>query len=274
LSTKRKTFRHRLLYYHLTFYGSLSWINQPISSRREPDKFQILAQFFEDYQNSALNHYCPTKSPSDPIGYSRFLLTSLTIIRVMHQKLCQDKRFERLQFHSIDITNIIDLFKFLVLPNREDMIRARDLYDYFNKFTNQLNPDLLTNIEEENSFGVYFANHSTKMKNYLNKLQAQVEQDKETKIQEVRKAKDKYHRLMNSIIDCPCTCYGEKQCRIEQQANNIEVNISECPIPSRQESALAVIFELRMPIEIRSYRDIIWQFINRTQTQTEDRFYE
>ena len=107
------------------------WINQPISSRREPEKFQILAQFFEDYQNSSLNHYCSKSSPSDPIGYSRFVLTSLTIIRVMHQKLCQDKRFERLQSHRIDITNLIDLFEYLIFPTREEMIRAHDLYEYF-----------------------------------------------------------------------------------------------------------------------------------------------
>ncbi|CAF4777168.1 unnamed protein product [Rotaria sp. Silwood2] len=43
----------------------------------------------------------------------------------------------------------------------------------------------------------------------------------------------------------------------------MKVEIYECPIPSRRESALAVIFELQMPIEIRCYRDILWQFINR-----------
>ena len=71
----------------------------------------MLSRFFDDYHNSALNHYRPKNSPADPIGYSRFILTSLMIIRAMHQKLCQDKRFERLQVHCIDIPNVIDLFR-------------------------------------------------------------------------------------------------------------------------------------------------------------------
>ncbi|CAF4312864.1 unnamed protein product, partial [Rotaria sordida] len=52
-------------------------------------------------------------------------------------------------YHSIDIPNIIDRFEHLVLLNRDDMIQS--------------NPDLLSNIEEESSFSVYFSHHSTKM---------------------------------------------------------------------------------------------------------------
>ena len=46
------------------------------------------------------------------------------------------------------------------------------------------------------------------------------------------------------------------------------------PIPSKYDSALAVIFELQMPIEVRCYREIIWQFINRLQTQPGKQMYE
>ncbi|CAF4951884.1 unnamed protein product, partial [Rotaria socialis] len=256
------------------------WIDRPPSSGRETEHFQMLAQFFDHYQSQALKHYCSKNDQADPIGYSQFILTSLTIICAMHHKLCQDQRFERLKFHCIDIPNMIVLFEYLVLLNREDMIRARSLYDYFQKFTHQSNPDILTDIEAENSFGVYFASHSTKMTNILRKIQTQSEQDKKDKIQEVQKAKDKYTRLMNSINGCPCTCYGElysnqcRRCRIEQQADSIGVSIYECPIPSKRASALAVMFELRMPIEVRCYRDVVWQFANRFQLQPVNRMYE
>ena len=36
----------------------------------------------------------------------------------------------------------------------------------------------------------------------------------------------------------------------------------------KHQSALAVIFELQMPIEIRFYRDILWIFINRPESVT------
>ena len=88
------------------------WINQPISSRRESDHFQMLSKFFEDYSLSALKYY----RPSDSIGYSRYLLTSLSIISIMHEKLCQDQRFERFKSHRIDLCHFPDLFQYLILP--------------------------------------------------------------------------------------------------------------------------------------------------------------
>ena len=252
------------------------WINQPLSSRRESDHFVMLARFFDDYYNAALNYY----RSKDSIGYSRFLLTSLSIIRVMHQKLSQDKRFERLQLHRIDIPNLLNLFEYLILPSRKEMINARDLYDYFSKFSDQSYPDILTDITSEDSFGVYFATHSTKMINCLKKIQIQIEQEKIMKMEEVRRGKDRYTRLMSSITGHSCMCYAQTddrlchRCRVEEQANNITVSIYENPIPSQQANALAVIFELRMPIEIRCYRDILWQFINRSQNSTNERMYE
>ncbi|CAF1024726.1 unnamed protein product [Adineta steineri] len=254
------------------------WLNGPLSSRREEENFEMLSHFYDDYQKSALNYYHSKKSSTDPIGYTRFILTSLTIIRAMHQKLCQDKRFKRLQFHCIDIPNILDLFEYLILTNRDDMIRARHLYDYFKKCLHQSYPDILTNIEDENSFGVYFASQTSKMNKCLQTLQTQSEKDKNAKIQEVKIAKDKYNQLMNSINGHPCTCYGDDRqchrCRIQQRADNIKVDIYECPIPTKETSALAVIFELRMPKEIRYYRDVIWQFRNRSQYQPQNRMYE
>ncbi|CAF1355441.1 unnamed protein product [Rotaria sordida] len=123
------------------------WINRSMSSHREIEYCQTLVKPFEDYQKQVLIHFCSRNFLIDQIGYSRFILTSLTIT----------------QYHSIDIPNIIDRFEHLVLLNHNDMIQVRNLYGYFNKFTNQSNPDLLSNIEEESSFSVYFSYHSTKM---------------------------------------------------------------------------------------------------------------
>ena len=66
-----------------------------------------------------------------------------------------------------------------------------------------------------------------------------------------------------SNLSCQCQySYGClrkcRRCNIRQDADTIKVHIFECPIPPERESALAVIFELQMPIEIRNYRDIIW----------------
>ena len=81
----------------------------------------------------------------------------------MHTKLCQDEKFKRLNQHSIEFPHLIDLFEFLVLPNREDMIRAKHLYDYFNEFVSKTYPDLLTDIKHFNTFGVHYADQSSVM---------------------------------------------------------------------------------------------------------------
>ncbi|CAF0995068.1 unnamed protein product [Adineta steineri] len=263
------------------------WINRPKASESEKNRFETLLDFFETYQSKALDYYGSKDVLMDSMGYSRFILTSLTIIRSIHQKLCHDQKFERLQLHAIRIPNLIELFEFLVLPNREDMTRARDLYDYFREFSRKQYPDLLTDIESADAFGVYYASQSSTMNDTLYKIRTQAELDKQTKIQEVNDAKERYKNQMNSIKDLPCECeynYSRRgnrylaiqceRCRINEEAKNIQVSCCECPLPSKDESALAVIFELQMPIEIRHYRDIIWQFVNRLKPQPPHDMYE
>jgi hypothetical protein len=97
-------------------------VNRTVLSENGGRRFEELQSFYEDYQRFALSHYYSDNKSSDAIGSSRFILTSLIIIRSMHQKLCADKRFERLKSHVIRIPQLIDLFEFLVLPNRDEMI--------------------------------------------------------------------------------------------------------------------------------------------------------
>ncbi|CAF4312945.1 unnamed protein product, partial [Adineta steineri] len=136
-------------------------------------------------------------------------------------------------------------------------------------FSEKQYPELLSNINSKNAFGVFFAGRSEQMTKVLTAIQAQVEQDKNAKTQEVIQEKAKYETLINKANELICECKTEHpytkcdRCKIIQKANSIKVEIYECPIPSIRESALAVIFELQMPVEIRCYRDILWQFINR-----------
>jgi hypothetical protein len=258
------------------------WINRPLSSNNEKNRFETLLKFFEDYQSYALNYYYSETTASDSIGYSRFILTSITIIYIIHQKLCQDDRFQRLKLHSVNIPNLINLFEYLILPNRDDMIRAYHLYNYFSEFKNRSYPDLLRDIESEKAFGVYFAGLSATMNTSLQEIQVQIELDKQAKIQEVNNAKERYRQLMQEAnsVQCECHLYRRRKqrrcpkCKIKIEAENIKVLIYECPIPSKRYSALAVIFELQMPIEIRCYREIIWQFINRPHPQPSHHMYE
>ena len=98
---------------------------------------------------------------------------------------------------------------------------------------------------------------------------------------QITQAKEQYTRLMNSIRGLSCSCqytkYGSliqcPKCRTEDDARSIRVRIFECPMPVKRESALAVIFELQMPSEIRCYREILWQFVNRPQPKPENKMH-
>ncbi|CAF1228031.1 unnamed protein product [Adineta steineri] len=246
------------------------WINRPITSQNENNRYEVLLHMFEEYQNAALNHYWSGGSSSDPIGYSRFILASLMIIRSMHQNLCKDPRFERLKSHSIVIPDLISLFEYLTLPTRDDMIKAYNLYIDFSEFSRKIYPDLLADIKSVDAFGIHYARQSPPMNDSIQAIRIQAEQEKQEKIKEIEDAKQSYIQLINSVngLSCECVCKGLfvtkcKKCKIEQQAEKIQVKIFECPIPAVHENALAVIFELQMPIEIRCYRDVLWQFINR-----------
>ncbi|CAF1324840.1 unnamed protein product [Adineta steineri] len=256
------------------------WINRPALFINGKGRFETLFNLFEKYQNAAINYYYSEKGSTDPLGYSRFILTSLAIIYSMHKNLCLDERFEQLKQHSINIPNLMALFEFLVLPNREDMIRASYLHHYFNNFRQKPCPDLLNEIESGNSFGVKFATRSPAMNDSISRIRNQAAQDKENKIKEVNNAKQKYTELMVKVYSSSCEFRNNRhwkkcpRCKILKQANAIQVKIFECPMPLECESALAVIFELQMPIEIRCYREILWQFTNRAQTKPGRSMYE
>ncbi|CAF4816694.1 unnamed protein product, partial [Rotaria socialis] len=91
----------------------------------------------------------------------------------------------------------MNLFEFLVLPNRGDMIRARDLWKYFSEFHDNTYPDLLSNISHVDAFGVYYASQSSVMNENIQKIRDQAELDKQQKTQEVKKAKQNYECLMD-----------------------------------------------------------------------------
>ncbi|CAF1466508.1 unnamed protein product [Adineta ricciae] len=257
------------------------WINRCLLSTNKYTCFENLQTFYEDYQRRALDFHAADKQSTDATGYSRFIIASLTIIRLMHMKLCEDSRFERLKLHAIQIPNLLKLFEFLVLPNQDDMIRARELYDYFLEFSRKPYPHLLNKIDCPNAFGVYFAENSVEMNENLKQIQEQVAQDKEDKTKEITNAIEKYEQLMEKVNNLKCECdsilirYRKcDRCTMIKEAESIKVTIYECPIPSQRYSALAVMFELQMPKEIRCYRDILWQFINRPKSNPSNSMHE
>ena len=147
-------------------FGSMDGTFLAGDGRRYND-FKDLLELFEAYQRKALEHYYAADSGSDSFGYTRFLLASLTILRSMHRKLCAEPRLQRLVSHSIVIPNLFELVDFLSLPTRKEMLREHELIDYFRAFSGKTYPDILSDIESSNAFGVQFASHSTEMRNTL-----------------------------------------------------------------------------------------------------------
>ena len=259
-----------------------SWVEDALSPNNADKHFEDLQRFFEDYQRKALEHYYSSNKSTDPMGYTRYILTSLTIIRFLHMSLCYDQRFARFKSHTIHIHNLLNLFQYLLLTTQDEMSQAQILYDYFQEFTEKEHPELLSRIDSKDAFGLYFANQSEQMNKVFKLIQDQVEKDQNEKKEEIIRQKAEHDELIKQAAELVWQCkqneypYYTKcdRSKIIEKAKGMKVNIYESPIPFRRQSALAVIFELQMPIEIRCYPDILWLFINRPNPVPSNNMYE
>ena len=68
----------------------------------------------------------------------------------MHHKSCLDPRFERL------IERCIHLLEYFVSPTRDETSRVHSLVNSLRRFARERPPELLNDIEAENSFAVHF----------------------------------------------------------------------------------------------------------------------
>ena len=203
-------------------------------------------------------------STTDPLGGSRMILTCLRMLRIFDQIACS--AFPLLKEHKTGIEQRI--FSELLLPTQSDMITAQEIEQYFQRRDSASHnlPPLEEAKVSENSFSARFAPSNSDMCNTLAKILAEAEVKENEKRKEVATAKLKCDQLRKEaallthergtrrhLKSC-------KKCILDRQAEYMSVRIYERPLKPELHYRYAVVFELRIPIEIACLRDALAYF--------------
>lgn len=175
------------------------------------------------------------------------------------------------------------MFEPLLLPKRHQMDHLREVEKYILKrkansvFTN---PSIFGDISSPFSFGAQYFNSSDSHQ----KLKALIEQEaideEEEKKTELKLAKVRYVELIRQTNGMTCTSsmkwFGRgrnrhqrmahdarlcDKCEVLKQAQSLEIECFEWPLPSDEPAAKCVVFELDIPALFRSWRSTTYRIL-------------
>lgn len=217
------------------------------------------------YGQLAAKHY-----RDDPLGFSRMVLTQLKIVYLL-DKIATNAH-SALKTHRPGINYaIIDN---LLLPQYDDFEIAHELKKYFAKRSEKVKYPSL--IEEEkvttNSFAHRFAEKSDEMQDILDRIGQSADATK-AKIQkewQLRRKEVDDLRKRQATMQCEyvTNSNGKRQhkdscscCKLATRISNIRVTTFELPLPDNVCERNAIVFELRIPVEIACLRDVLYEVV-------------
>lgn len=226
---------------------------------------QTLRSLSFAYGQLAAKHY-----KDDPLGFSRTVLTQMKIFALLDKVAIL--KHHALKKHRPGIYH--GIFDNLLLPQYEDLEIAHDLKKYLVKRSEKaMYPSL---IEEEkvtiHSFSVRFAKKCDEMQELLGRIQesanatiATIEKEWEMRRKEVDTLRKKAQTLECQYI---INSNGKRQhsnscpsCQLNAKIANIRVTTFEEPLPETECERNAVVFELRIPLEIACLRDVLYELV-------------
>ena len=167
-------------------------------------------------------------------------------------------------------------FQSLLLPYKSQMEKLHDLESYIaGRRSGASYPCVISNqnLENPDCFAVKYFESSDEHKDLLGRITAWATLKRRDKISELEQVKQQHDDLMRRYDEGKCDMYEVvvdafndfreqrhcdgycRRCSYSNQANNLEIDIDEWPLPTNATKARAVIFELRVPEGISSYRD-------------------
>ncbi len=217
------------------------------------------------YGQLAGRHYT-----NDPLGFSRMVLTQMKILALL-DKIATNAH-SALKKHRPGIN--LGILEKLLLPQYDDFEIAHDLKKYFLKrYERATYPSL---IEEEKvtslSFSHRFAKKSEEMQNILHRIQESTDAniEKIEKEWELRRREVNELRKRQATMSCEyiVNSNGKRQhkdscpsCKLSEKISNVRVTTFEIPLPDVEWDKNAIVFELRIPIEIACLRDVLYEVV-------------
>lgn len=226
---------------------------------------EVLRSLSFAYTRLAEVHY-----KDDRLGFSRIVLTQMKILTVL-DKIAIGKH-EMLKKHRPGVDN--EIFDHLLLPQYEDFEIAHDLKKYFRKRSQRAKyPSLL---EEEkvtaHSFSARFAKKNKKMQNVGERIQQSSDERIAEILAEWESRRDEVTKLRTKLeaMDCDyvVNANGKRQhkakcecCKLKIKVANFRVSTFEKPLPDEEHERNAILFELRIPMEIACLRDVLYEVV-------------
>lgn len=252
-------------------------------------KDEVATHFrFCDYENWFLNEtseWTPTECRTnyfkylldaksfykdDPIGNSRMLLICLKKLAFL-DKIATAK-CPLLLNHRSGINPKV--FEDLLLPQHNEMKTAFELQKYFEK--RNAGADGPSLVEEDRpttkSFAVKYAESNAEMQSAREISERTTQEEiaskrlewtkKRKEIETIRvrmqQMKCDYTPNKNGILTHNARC---KLCALKKRINRIKIPVYERPLPRECHDQNAVVFEMRIPIEIECLRDVLYDIL-------------
>lgn len=206
----------------------------------------------------------------DQLGHSKIVLVSLKLISMLDSMVCRSHPLF-LEHHTGINPKIINS---LLLPHFIDMKIAYELETYFeqrNKTSKY--PSLIGEYEvSKESFSARFAERDDEMQKVLKEIKLMATRKFSEKQLEWYRGRQKVQDLRNQIsgighkysVDKSGSQKHKKKtctlCKLKTQIRNVKIFVYERPLPDDSHEQNAVVFELRIPIEVACLRDTLSRF--------------
>ncbi|KAM3514412.1 hypothetical protein MY11210_001966 [Beauveria gryllotalpidicola] len=261
------------------------WLADNIGLRDTPGK---LLQGIGNYHTSALRRY--SGSPE---------ATSLMLLTIMELWVACDK--SACQIHSLlrDFDHEIpgEVLQSLILPFKKDMERLYRIEKYLatrKRHVLKYSPSIFSSFGDKTSLAVRFFSQSAEHQALKESIEGWARTEREKKRQEFRSKLEIYWSHTSRASELQHEYFEQtnwrtghsrqvhvwscQRCDHEKQANNMEIQVHEWPLPSTLSEAQNVVFELQVPKVISAWRDttayIISQVLKSTRSATMENGHE
>ncbi|RLN90956.1 hypothetical protein BBJ28_00011407 [Nothophytophthora sp. Chile5] len=232
-----------------------NWIVSPVSAARALPMVSIL-ELMKCYCEKAGKRYA-----KDPEGFSRMII-SLYLLAVFADRAIV-RSFPLVRSHRFPLDT--SLLSDALAPSRRMMKIAHEIEEYVTERNKHaLSPSLVSGDTSKECFAYRYA-MSNGFDSVIEEIQNSAQRLMSEKRQQVRGLKAEYDVLMNRSRAVQCSCsqdywgnlYQCGRCDLYWRAQRLSACVYEKPLPEQKIDQMVVMFELRAPLEIKLYRDVL-----------------
>lgn len=173
----------------------------------------------------------------------------------------------------------LDNFEGLLLARRDDIARLLRAEQYClqrSKSAKQpVNYDAWWSFGTDDCFSCRYFQQSPTHQKLFDEIQEQARKDKEAKLDELRRLKQRYKDLMQLHGQASCEYYDTtdrwgdrvthhsyscRRCRYRDEAHGLSITVHEWPLPTNQLQAWSTVFELDPPSAFQAWRNATVHF--------------